>query len=218
MFTPMPTLIDIPFEQRHTCWFCAEPCSEQFDYYRMAHTPHPSLTVPACKECLGFAKKNPLTSIWDCRDAVKDQLMHVYQKHLAIGINWTEQELAESEFECKIFGGFKKSAWMMYQIAQSRINAKGWPLSLDGVLLDGENHDSQTGFEFDDVRFTSLPKAIEHYSNTLSLDAHFLKQLVTLLGKARFGHAIKIARLNIGITREHQQRIIDELIEDEDQT
>jgi hypothetical protein len=51
----------------------------------------------------------------------------------------------------------------------------------------------------------------------LSLDPGFLKQLVTLLGKAKFGHAIKIARLNIGITREHQRKIIDELIEDNDQ-
>ncbi|GGP73491.1 hypothetical protein [Shewanella ulleungensis] len=213
----MPTLIDIPFDQRHTCWFCAEPSNQIFTYYRMSHTPHPSLSVPACKECVGLAKKNPLTSIWDCRDAVKDQLMHLYRKDLAIGINWTEQELQESEFECKIFGGFKKSAWMMYQIAQGRINAKGWPLSIEGILLDGESSHYQSGFEFDGIAFTSLPKAIEHYCNTLSLDPGFLKQLVTLLGKAKFGHAIKIARLNIGITREHQRKIIDELIEDNDQ-
>ena len=217
----MPTQIDIPFDKRHTCWFCNEPSNQSFDYYRMTHTPHPSLTIPACKECHMLAKKNLLTSIWDCRDAVKDNLMHLYRKDLAIGINWTEEELEQSEFDCMIFGGFKKSAWMMYQIAQSRMNARGWPLSLEGILLDGEIAGDvsqyQTGFEFDGIVFTSLTKAISHYSQTLSLDSIFLQQLITLLGKAQFGHAVKIARLNIGITPGNQRRILDELIEDMDQ-
>lgn len=95
------------------------------------------------------------------------------------------------------------------------------PLSLDGVLLEGEiagdSSQYHTGFEFDDIMFTSLTKAISHYSKTLSLDSGFLQQLVTLLGKAQFGYAVKIARLNIGITPGHQRRILDELIEDMDQ-
>ena len=95
-----PTMVDIPFDKRHMCWFCDEPCHAELPYWRMAHTPHPSLTVPACQECMLLAQKHLLTSIWDCREAVKDQLMKRYHKDLAIGINWTEQELAESEFDC----------------------------------------------------------------------------------------------------------------------
>lgn len=208
-------LIDVPFDKRHLCWFCEEPCHRQFSYYRLSHTPHPSLAVPACDECLALAKKNQLTSIWDCRVAVKDALMHLYSKDLAIGINWTEQELVESEFSCRIFEGFKKSAWSMYQIAQGRVNAKGWPLSLDGIrLAEGYDEDSITTFEFDGLTYTSLSQAISHYSSTLSLDRDFLQALTSLLGKNKLGYAIRIARLNIGITKSHQQRLLDELLEE----
>ncbi|MGZ9898166.1 hypothetical protein [Shewanella gaetbuli] len=215
-----PTLVDIPFDKRHLCWFCEEPCNLHLSYWRMPHTPHPSLSVPACSECLKIAKQQLLTSIWDCREAVKDQLMTRYQKDLAIGVNWTEQELQESEFDCKIFGGFKKSAWMMYQIAKQRMNAKGWPLSIDGVVL--ENDPFQFGqasldFEFDGLQFTHLTQAIKHYSDAMALDNGFLTQLVTLLGKDNFGHAIKLARLNNGVTKTMQQKILAELMEDLDQ-
>jgi hypothetical protein len=214
-----PILVDIPFEKRHTCWFCDEPCNAELAYWRMAHTPHPSLTVPACNECLLLAKKQLLTSIWECREAVKDQLMQRYSQDLAIGINWTEQELEESEFECKIFGGFKKSAWMMYQIAQKRINARGWVLSIDGEQFDEDPlfaGSNTLGFEFDGLQFNNLTQAIKHYSAVLALDQAFLQQLVTLLGKDQFAHAIKLARLNIGITKSMQQKILNELIEDLD--
>ncbi|MCT7940249.1 hypothetical protein [Shewanella holmiensis] len=214
-----PILVDIPFEKRHTCWFCDEPCNAELAYWRMAHTPHPSLTVPTCNECLLLAKKQLLTSIWECREAVKDQLMQRYSQDLAIGINWTEQELEESEFECKIFGGFKKSAWMMYQIAQKRINAPGWVLSIDGEQFDEDPlfaGSNTLGFEFDGLQFNNLTQAIKHYSAVLALDQAFLQQLVTLLGKDKFAHAVKLARLNIGITKSMQQKILNELIEDLD--
>lgn len=211
-----PKLVDIPFEKRHLCWFCEEPCHKQFSYFRVSHTPHASLTLPVCSECLTIAEKNQLTSIWDCRVAVKDALMHLYRKDLAIGINWTEQELAESEFSCRIFEGFKKSAWNMYQIALGRINAKGWPLSIDGKNLAEAGEDEITAFEFDGLLYTSLSKAISHYSETLSLDRAFLQSLTSLVGKQKFGYAIRLARLNIGITKAHQQRLIDELKQEMD--
>lgn len=107
MTLPIP-LIDIPFALRHMCWFCAEPCHHVFEYQAKHHTPHPSLAVPSCKECLSLAKQHQLTSIWECQIAVKDELMRLYAKHLSIGINWTEQELIDSEFSCNVFTGFKK--------------------------------------------------------------------------------------------------------------
>lgn len=214
-----PTLVDIPFEKRHICWFCEEPCNTQVNYWRMSHTPHPSLSVPACKECQGLANKHLLTSIWECRAAVKDQLMHIYRKDLAIGINWTEQELAESEFDCKIFGGFKKSAWMMFQIAQQRVNAQGWQLSIDGQVLENDPLYANTNtlaFEFDGLTFNHINKAIKHYVQVLGVDELFLQQLVNLLGKEKFGHAVKLARLHIGVTPSMHKKILNELIEDLD--
>jgi hypothetical protein len=208
----MPDFIDIPFEKRHLCWFCEEPCNLSVDYYRQLHCPHPSLSLPACKECAVLAKNNPMTSIWECREAVKDGLMHRYQKDLAIGINWTEEELAESEFECMVFAGFKKSAWFMYQVARDRVNAKGWPLSLEGILLDQTSDGpSLTQFEFDGLTYPSLHQAIRHYSQVMMLDKVFLQEIVSLLGRDKFSQSVKIARLNVGITPEKQKQIIAEL-------
>lgn len=202
-------LIDIPFDQRHTCWFCGEPSNQRFEYIAHTHTPHPSLAVPACSECLRLAKQHPLSSIWDCRMAVKDALMRIYAKHLAIGINWTEEELAESEFSCKVFEGFKKSAWMMYQIARDRINAPGWPLVLEGEEIDDQGYNA--GFEFDGVTFNSVNAAIQYYSTQFTLDPQFFAELVRLVGRARFNYALRLARIHIAAAKEMKRQVLQDV-------
>lgn len=210
---PSP-LVDIPFEHRHTCWFCAEPSKDFFSYLKQTYTPHPSLSVPACSECLRLAKQHSLTSIWDCREAVKDALLKRYRKHLAIGINWTEEELQESEFDetCKIFGGFKKSAWPMYQIAQQRVNAKGWPLHLDGVPLNETHY--QLNFSFDGLHFSSIYQAITHYSEAFALDKAFITNVIEILGREKFGFAIRLGRIHIASSKKLKQQIVKELTEE----
>ncbi|GIU30564.1 hypothetical protein TUM4644_29640 [Shewanella colwelliana] len=141
--------------------------------------------------------------------AVKDELMRRYAKHLAIGENWTEQELAESEFSCKVFEGFKKSAWFMYQVAKQRVSASGWPLSLNGVSLDASQYD--LGFMFDGVNYTSISSAVEHYSNMLGLDKLFLQDLVTLVGRERFGYAVRICRINIASTKAVKRQVLADM-------
>ncbi|MCU7987661.1 hypothetical protein [Shewanella sp. SW24] len=202
-------LIDIPFDKRHTCWFCGEPSHQHFEYIAHTHTPHASLAVPACSECLRLAKQHTLSSIWDCRMAVKDALMRIYAKHLAIGINWTEEELAESEFSCKAFEGFKKSAWMMYQIARDRINAPGWPLVLEGEEIDDQGYNA--GFEFDGVTFNSVNAAIQYYSTQFTLDPQFFAELVSLVGRARFNYALRLARIHIAAAKEMKRQVLDDV-------
>ncbi|MGI1988302.1 hypothetical protein [Shewanella glacialipiscicola] len=202
-------LIDIPFDKRYTCWFCGEPSHQHFEYIQHAHTPHPSLAVPACSECLRLAKQHTLSSIWDCRMAVKDALMRIYAKHLAIGINWTEAELAESEFSCRVFEGFKKSAWMMYQIARDRINAPGWPLVLEGEEIDDQGYNA--GFEFDGVTFNSVNAAIQYYSTQFTLDPQFFAELVRLVGRARFNYALRLARIHIAAAKEMKRQVLQDV-------
>lgn len=204
--------IDIPFDKRHLCWFCGEPSNTLFEYPATAQTPHPSLALPCCTECVKLAKQHPLTSIWDCQIAVKDALMAIYAKHLAIGINWTEAELAESEFSCKVFAGFKKSAWLMYQIARDRINFPGWPLVLDGVELECQQ--GRTQFEFDGVTYSSLPAAIHYYSKQYCLDAAFLAALVRLVGRQRFNYALRLARIHIASAAEMKRQILTDIAAD----
>ncbi|WP_076409449.1 hypothetical protein [Shewanella sp. UCD-KL12] len=209
MVTQSVPLIDVPFELRHTCWFCSEPSNCVFEYHASVHTPHPSLGIPACKECLKLAQKSPLTSIWDCQIAVKDELMRIYAKHLAIGVNWTEQELIDSEFSCKVFEGFKKSAWMMYLIARDRVNATGWPIILDGITIDTASY--SPGFEFDGVKYSSMSKAVTHYSQTLGLDRPFFEAILSQVGRQRFGYAVRIARINIASTKRVKQEVVKDI-------
>lgn len=141
--------------------------------------------------------------------AVKDELMRIYAKHLAIGVNWTEQELIDSEFSCKVFEGFKKSAWMMYLIARDRVNATGWPLSLNGVEIDQDSF--VVGFEFDGVKYTSLAKAVTHYSQTLGLDRHFFEAILSQVGRQRFGYAVRISRINIASPKRVKQEVVKDI-------
>lgn len=213
LLTGVTSHIDVPFDKRHICWFCEEPCDQQFEYLRESYTPHPSLTVPACKECSRIAKQHKLTSIWDCRMAVKDELTRIYAKHLAIGVNWTEEELAESEFSCKVFEGFKKSAWMMYQIAKGRVNAVGWPISIDGQIID--DYGCSKGFEFDGIQYSSVSAAIHHFANAFYLDKAFLTDLIALVGRMRFGYAVRIARINIAATKELKKQVLHDIAEEQ---
>ncbi|MDF0534895.1 hypothetical protein PY479_11490 [Shewanella sp. A32] len=204
--------VDVPFEVRHHCWFCGEPCNLQFDYHALPHTSHPSLAVPACKECVELAKQTPLTSIYECRVAVKDALMKRYAKHLAIGLNWTEEELQQADFTCKTLQSFQRSAWFMYEVARDRVNFPGWLLVLNGVPL--EDHTPETGFAFDGVNYSSLFVAIEHVSKAMALDKDFVAAIVAITGKQRFAYAIRLARLHIAADKATKRQVIRELTED----
>lgn len=189
--------IDIPFEHRHTCWVCAEPSEAWLqvpsDPARQADCPHPPLSVPVCKECAQWAKQpqwraNDVTAQ---RAKLKQALSKAYQRHLDIGNNWTEQELAESEFEDKVFGGFKKSAWLMFEIARDRVEFAGWPLAISGVDLT-INHD--VSFEFDGISYQSVAEAIAAHAQQLNIMEAYLTALINKLGKSRFKAALHYAR------------------------
>ncbi|MFV0576458.1 MAG: hypothetical protein ACK5NC_13745 [Vibrio sp.] len=214
------TFIDIPFNFRHVCWFCGEPSSRSFDFPKNAKNiqflDHPPMSLPACSECASVNVATDTASIWAVRDHVKHALMDKYASHLAIGQNWTQQELEDSEFNGALLGGFGESAWDMYLIAKDRISYQGWPVAVDSMLIEGE---SETyGFEFAGVRYMSLNTCIEHLIKSLRLDKELLPELVDVLGPDRLEYALKIAKLNKAIIPYQREKIVEEIrqqVEDE---
>ncbi|MGB1262218.1 MAG: hypothetical protein ACPG52_04845 [Cognaticolwellia sp.] len=194
--------IDVPFEYRHHCWFCAEPAGHHFTFPHAKHLifdcPHPTLTLPSCLECLRAAKKAKVRSIWQVKQLVKTYLIEKYRKDLAIGLNWTEEELANSGFEGGNFAGFQKSAWFIYQVARDRVNFRGWPLVLDGI--DIERDEGNRKFCFDGVYYPSIEEAITHYSVNFDLDIKFLRQVLATMGIENFAQAVRYCRLYVGAT------------------
>ncbi|GHG06628.1 hypothetical protein GCM10017161_40400 [Thalassotalea marina] len=126
--------------------------------------------------------------------------MRKYHDHLAIGINWTEQELEEAEFEGGNFESFKRSAWMMYEIARERVNFIGWPIEIAGVNIDDLQYLVPEPFIFDGVEFPCLDDAISHYSRTFGLHKKYLSQVLSFMGKEQFAKAVRFCRLQIGAT------------------
>lgn len=206
-------LAEVPFDKRHLCWFCEEPADGLFAFISPRERETPSCALPACKECRQLAKGRELDSLAEYRQWVKDGLLKKYAKHLAIGVNWTKEELEDSGFDCKILGGFKKSAWFMYEVARDRVNARGWPLSVNGVPL--EDASMALAFEHDGLHFPSLGTAAAHYSRVQGLDEAFLCALVKLLGRNRFGYALRLAGLYRGADNKQKQQFLQELKQDE---
>lgn len=214
--------IDVPFEARHRCWFCGEPSdsdlnipSRKTQISKLSHAP---LSVPSCRECRNMVrersfKTDDFNSIRDYRDAVKRALVKKYQKTLAIGSNWTEQELVESELEGAAFAGFKHSAWMMFTIAQERVNYPGWPLSLAGIPMN--ELCGNVEFEFDGTHFADLDSAIEHYIKTFHLDGKLLRGMLELVGQQRFAYAIRICRLYPIVTADERQQILMDIADNQ---
>ena len=128
-------MTESPFDKRYCCWFCGEPKSIDFIFpTNEVHSPilseassilvcpHPKISIPSCLECHDMAKKSDVNSIWAVNDVVKRTLMKCYRKHLAIGKNWTPEELNNSEFQQGSIAGFARSAWFMYEVARDRVN------------------------------------------------------------------------------------------------
>ncbi|OEF23108.1 hypothetical protein [Aliivibrio logei] len=211
------SLIDIPFNLRHVCWFCGEPSFDLLSFPKATHQirqiTHQGIDLPACKECLSLPAAGVSESIWSFRDKIKHDLMNKYAKHLGIGLQWTEAELAESEFDGAILEGFGKSAWPMYEIAKARVEYTGWDLTIDNEALDG--YDESSGYEFDGIRYLSIQTCIEHHVKALSLDLVLLETLVEIVGSDRFGYALKIAKFNREISSRDRNTIINEILTQE---
>ncbi len=191
--------IDIPFNFRHLCWFCGEPCHRTFkfpsDPQDISRCEHAPLLIPCCQECLSLAQKvqGTHTQISEFRTQYKQVFTRKYQSHLAIGKNWTKQELEESELSGKAFAGFKKSAWMMFEIAQQRLLFQGWPIQIDGQAMVCQQ---VTSFTFDGEEFASIDDAIMTYSARFQIHPDYLSQVVNKLGGARFSVAVRHCRIN----------------------
>ncbi len=205
--------IDIPFNQRHTCWFCGEP-SDQHSFFPNPKTKQNqrtelALQIPCCHECQTFSQQSDRDNVWEWRLHIKHQLMKKYAKHLAIGVNWSKEELEQTEFDGASFKGFKRSAWDMYQIAQQRVDYPGWELAIDGIPLDIINDAHR--FEFDNKTFIHLNAAVEFYVQAEGLDNYLFSQLVDILGSGRLDYALKIARLNRKVSRRQADDILQEI-------
>ena len=211
------SLVEVPFHFRHQCWFCNEPSGHYFSFPQQPQSKlvciHPKLTVPACQECLLFAKNadkpkpnvaeyfqqhTAYDSIWQVRQQVKKALYKKYQKDLVIGLNWTEQELKESQFEGGNFESFQKSAWFMYQIAKQRLGFKGWKLVFAGSVI--EELMELESFSFDGVEYPSIHEAVEHYCQCFDLHKPFFNQVLAIMGSERFADAVRYCRLYVGAT------------------
>ena len=206
-------LIEVPFENRHQCWFCAEPADRLFKFPHQHHLvfdcQHATLVLPSCTECNSAAIKAKVRNIWQVKQQVKKFLVKKYKKDLAIGLNWTQEELANSGFEGGNFSGFQQSAWFMYEVAKNRVSFCGWPLVLDGIELAPDEIDEN--FHFDGVCYPSIDDAIEHYSENFSLDMAFLRQVLAKLGTASFAKAVRTCRLYLGATPDEKSRVLRNL-------
>lgn len=217
MSSSIHTFIDIPFNQRHTCWFCGEPSSVTLEFPHhdniASSLNHPLLALPACRECRSFKTPRHTRSIWVLRAHIKQALITKYTKHLAVGENWTEQELKESEFSGALLGGFGESAWKMYLIAKQRVVFEGWPLGIDDQMLD--ILDDTSSFEYNGTQFPSLSACINFLSEGSGIDKELLTQLVEIVTPARFGYAHQIAKLNKRPSPVQRRQIIEEITQQE---
>lgn len=199
-------LTETPFEFRQRCWFCGEPKQFLFGFphkqWLVLDCSHPAIKISACKECFQFASQAKVDSIWDVHIHVKQALMKYYHKDLAIGLNWTREELENSEFDGGNFEGFKRSAWFMHEVAKGRVSFKPWPLVVKGDILD--YLPEKEAFLFDGMRYPTIDDAILHYVKVFDLNIHFFKQVLARVGDAKFSSAIRYARIYIAATPQEQ--------------
>lgn len=190
--------IDVPFEFRHTCWFCGEPYYESHAFMAKPNYDGQSepIMVPCCQECFSFSNDIKVSSLDILRDKVKEKLHKKYQKHLQIGVNWTKEELEDSEFEGKALEGFRESGWKMFEIAKERVNYRGWAVSIDGIPVEGLTTAFQ--FEFDGIVYTSLNHAVTQLATAYAIPQPYLEQVIELVGRDKMAYALRFCKTSYG--------------------
>lgn len=208
-------LIEIPFNERDRCWFCGEPKDKviNFPKYTSEETlmNHAPICVPSCNECASIIKRTAFSSLFCYRDAIKKALTVKHQKTLSIGSNWTKQELLESELEGSAFEGFKRSAWPMFEMMQARINYQGWELCVNDkkLVIEQENE----AFEFDGTTYVNLDIAITHAVKSFHLDEQLFTRVLSVIGKDKFGQAIRLCRLYPMLTSKNRESVFLDILE-----
>ncbi|AGH80088.1 hypothetical protein PCNPT3_00730 [Psychromonas sp. CNPT3] len=207
-------LIEIPFEHRYQCWFCGEPQDKEITFPKEKSScrllTHAPLNVPSCQECSTLVKHDAFESIWAYRYALKKKLIVKHQKTLNIGARWTKEELQESQFEGSAFEGFKRSAWFMFELQQARVNFAGWPVCIigTGIICD----DAQAEFTFDGTTYADFDSAIASVVSAFYLDELLFTRVLGVLGKEKFGHAIRLCRLYPNLTTSARDAVFKEIL------
>jgi len=209
--------LDIPFDCRFSCWFCGEGSHQTV--VTTLSTPQNSspINIPICDECKSYRCHHEVNSLLKLKALIKEKIGKRSAKELAIGVNWTEAELQQSELSGSAFDGFIRSAWPMYLIAKERVNYSGWAISIDGIPIDLEELDDasllEEVFEFDGLNFTSFISMLDYLSDAFSLNKAFLKQVLTLYGHHRAIEAIKFCRLVPHYSTSERESAVNDLIE-----
>jgi len=208
-------VIEIPFNNRNQCWFCSEPKDKVIPFPKYTSEEslitHAPICVPSCNECAAMVQRTAFSSLFAYRDAIKKGLTVKHQKNLAIGSNWTKQELADSELEGSAFEGFKRSAWFMFEMIQARINYQGWELRINNekLYLEEENE----AFDFDGTTYVNLDSAIIYAIKTFHLDEQLFTRVLSVIGKDKFGQAIRLCRLHPQLTSKNREGVFLEILE-----
>lgn len=208
-------VIEIPFNHRACCWFCGEPEEIKINFPKYSSEEgmltHKPVCLPSCKECAAIVQRTAFSSLYAYRDAIKQALAVKHQKILSIGSNWTKQELEESEFEGSAFEGFKRSAWFMFEMMQTRINYQGWELVVaNEKLIIEQEYES---FDFDGVTYVKLDDAITHAVKTFYLDEELFTRVLSVVGKEKFSQAIRLCRLYPMLNSKNREEVFLDILE-----
>jgi len=203
--------IDTPFNCRFTCWFCGEGSHKTVLATLSTPLKNYLVNIPICDECNAYQCHNNIKSLKKLEEAINEKIVLLSAKELAIGANWTEKELQESELNGGAFDGFKKSGWPMYLIAKKRVNYNGWELCIDGIPVDYKAFDET--HEFDGLTFSSFTSMLDYLSHTFSLHREFLKKVLLIYGNNRAIEAVKLCRLVPNESKEARDKAVENLIE-----
>lgn len=205
--------VDVPFESRHQCWFCGEPWQFQMQFPQHASDcdacPHPGLRLPACKECRDACYQSQCMDIEVARYAVKQALAKRYRKHLAIGHNWTKEELEQTGWDDKILGGFRQSGWKMFEIARDRLRFTGWPLVADGQVIEVVR--MAEPFHFRGVDYPSQELALTTLAAFEGIAILEFSKIVKVVGIRHLDIAIDFSRRIRGMSKTERDKAISEL-------
>ena len=87
----------------------------------------------------------------------------------------------------------------------------GWPIVINNDQVIEEQN--QETFEFDGVNYVCLDDAVQFAIKTFFLDEELFTRVLSVLGKAKFGQAIRLCRLYPKLTHKNRESVFLEILD-----
>lgn len=208
--------IDVPFELRHTCFYCGDP-SDTLDHfppisryhdYLGIYDSHPAVVVPSCIECNLLLVDSLQGDIYERFDEAKVRLTKRLAKYLKYSSVWDNDSLADAEFT----GSFRKFADNIIieaSLVKERLEWDHWPITVNGESIYEIRRTESLAL--DNIKFKRYDHLLEYVKKVHKVPTLYFEKVVEIVGLGKLQFALHYCKSHKPSNAKQMEEYLEEL-------